>query len=48
MPPAGMGPRWPPARITLVAMGDNCVVRTDEDEACALHLRNLLEGRAGD
>jgi 2-phosphosulfolactate phosphatase len=36
-----------PDRITLVAMGSN-VVRTDEDELCALHLRNLLEGRTGD
>jgi 2-phosphosulfolactate phosphatase len=37
-----------PERITLVAMGNNAVVRTDEDELCALHLRNLLEGRPGD
>jgi 2-phosphosulfolactate phosphatase len=37
-----------PDRITLVAMGSNAVVRTDEDELCALHLRNLLEGRSGD
>ncbi len=36
-----------PALTTLVAMGDNGVVRTDEDELCALHLRNLLEGRPG-
>ncbi len=28
-------------------MGKNAVVRTDEDELCALHLRNLLEGRDG-
>jgi 2-phosphosulfolactate phosphatase len=34
-------------RITLVAMGNNATVRTDEDEVCALHLRNLLEGRPG-
>ncbi len=34
-------------RITLVAMGNNARVRTDEDELCALHLRNLLEGRPG-
>ncbi len=38
----------PPDHITLVAMGDNGTVRTDEDELCALHLRNLLEGRPGD
>jgi 2-phosphosulfolactate phosphatase len=34
-------------RISLVAMGNNAVVRTDEDELCALHMRNLLEGRLG-
>jgi len=37
-----------PDRISLVAMGNNAVVRTDEDELCALHLRNRLEGRSGD
>lgn len=36
-----------PERITLVAMGNNAVERTDEDELCAIHLRNLLEGRPG-
>jgi 2-phosphosulfolactate phosphatase len=36
-----------PSRISLVAMGNNAAVRTDEDELCALHLRNLLEGRRG-
>ncbi|HEY3793465.1 MAG TPA: 2-phosphosulfolactate phosphatase [Bradyrhizobium sp.] len=35
-------------RITLVAMGKEAIARTDEDELCALHLRNLLEGRKGD
>lgn len=35
-------------RAALVAMGDSGVARTDEDELCALHLRNLLEGRPGD
>ncbi|MCB1740096.1 MAG: 2-phosphosulfolactate phosphatase [Gammaproteobacteria bacterium] len=34
-------------RASVVAMGKNGVVRTDEDELCALHLRNLLEGRPG-
>jgi 2-phosphosulfolactate phosphatase len=34
--------------ISLVPMGNNSVTRTDEDELCALHLRNLLEGRPGD
>jgi 2-phosphosulfolactate phosphatase len=28
-------------------MGNRAVIRTDEDELCALHLRNLLEGREG-
>lgn len=36
-----------PARVTLAAMGRNAVVRADEDELCAIHLRNLLEGRPG-
>jgi 2-phosphosulfolactate phosphatase len=34
-------------RISLVAMGSNGLRRTDEDEVCALHLRNILEGRSG-
>jgi 2-phosphosulfolactate phosphatase len=34
-------------RIALVAMGDSGIARTDEDELCALHLRNLLQGRQG-
>ena len=29
-------------------MGDNGLKRTDEDELCAIHLRNRLEGRPGD
>ena len=33
--------------ITIVAMGDTGLTRTSEDEICALHLRNLLEGRPG-
>jgi len=37
-----------PAIVTLVAMGKNARERTDEDELCASHLRNLLEGRPGD
>jgi 2-phosphosulfolactate phosphatase len=37
-----------PDLITVVAMGENGVNRTDEDELCALHLRNRLEGRPGD
>jgi 2-phosphosulfolactate phosphatase len=37
-----------PDQISLVAMGHNGVSRTDEDELCATHLRNRLEGRPGD
>lgn len=37
-----------PDLITLVAMGAEGSQRTDEDELCALHLRNLLEDRTGD
>jgi 2-phosphosulfolactate phosphatase len=33
--------------VSLVALGNNAVTRTDEDEACALHLRNILQGRSG-
>jgi 2-phosphosulfolactate phosphatase len=35
-------------RIALVAMGENGIERTDEDELCAIHLRNRLEGRRSD
>jgi 2-phosphosulfolactate phosphatase len=34
-------------RVSLVAMGEEGLVRTDEDELCALHLRQLLLGRPG-
>ena len=34
-----------PELVTVVAMGAEGKVRTDEDEQCALYLRNLLEGR---
>jgi len=37
-----------PDLITLVAMGDNRISRATEDELCALHMRNQLEGRLGD
>ena len=37
-----------PDRVSLVAMGDNGVKRTDEDELCTIHIRNRLEGRPGD
>ena len=35
-------------QVTLVAMGLNAQERADEDEICAIHLRNLIEGRSGD
>lgn len=34
-----------PSKVSIVAMGDKGQARTDEDELCALYLRNLLEGR---
>jgi 2-phosphosulfolactate phosphatase len=37
-----------PQQITVVAMGDNGLKRTDEDEVCAIHLRNRLEVRPSD
>ena len=37
-----------PGIVTVVAMGSNGLVRNDEDEQCALYLRNLLEGRRPD
>ena len=37
-----------PALVSIVAMGDRGTYRSDEDEQCALYLRNLLEGRKPD
>jgi 2-phosphosulfolactate phosphatase len=37
-----------PPQVTIVAMGWNARVRTDEDELCALYLRNLLQSRRPD
>ncbi len=37
-----------PSCVTIVAMGWNAQVRTDEDEQCALYLRNVLQGRRPD
>ena len=37
-----------PKLVTIVAMGDKGLARTDEDEICALYLRNLLLGRSVD
>lgn len=40
--------RIAPPVVTIVAMGSEGRVRTDEDEQCALYLRNLLLGVAPD
>jgi 2-phosphosulfolactate phosphatase len=37
-----------PDKVSLAAMGENGLKRTDEDELCAIYLRNRLEGRPGD
>jgi 2-phosphosulfolactate phosphatase len=37
-----------PERISIVAMGSAGVLRTDEDEQCALYLRNLILGHRPD
>ena len=34
-----------PELVSIIAMGDRGAFRSDEDEQCALYLRNLLEGR---
>ncbi len=34
-----------PSRVSLVAMGLEGRIRSDEDEQCALYLRNVLQGR---
>ena len=35
-------------QVSIVAMGGGGEFRTDEDEQCALYIRNLLEGRSPD
>jgi 2-phosphosulfolactate phosphatase len=37
-----------PPLVTIVAMGAKTVYRSDEDEQCALYLRNRLQGRYPD
>lgn len=37
-----------PETVTIVAMGLQGKMRTDEDEICALYLRNIMEGRQPD
>lgn len=40
--------REAPALVTIVAMGGDALERTDEDEQCAMYIRNLAEGRSPD
>ena len=40
--------RHKPDIVSIVAMGSEGVERTDEDEQCALYMRNLLQGRDPD
>lgn len=40
--------REQPEAISIIAMGDQGRVRSDEDEHCAIYLRNVLEGRRPD
>jgi 2-phosphosulfolactate phosphatase len=40
--------RRPPALVTIVAMGWEGLRRSDEDELCALYIRNRCEGRQPD
>ena len=37
-----------PSLVSIIAMGDQGIVRSDEDEHCGIYLRNLLEGRSPD
>ncbi len=37
-----------PPKVSLVAMGQDAAERSDEDELCAMYLRDLLEGRRPD
>ena len=40
--------REAPDLVTIVAMGGDALARTDEDEQCAMYIRNLAEGRSPD
>ena len=40
--------RHKPDVVSIVAMGSEGVERTDEDEQCALYMRNLVQGRGPD
>ena len=39
--------QWPDV-VSIVAMGDQGRVRSDEDEQCGIYLRNIIEGRKPD
>ena len=40
--------RQQPDVVSIIAMGDQGRVRSDEDEQCGIYLRNILEGRKPD
>ena len=40
--------RQPPEVVSIIAMGDQGRVRSDEDEQCGIYLRNIMEGRSPD
>ena len=37
-----------PSLVSIIAMGDQGVVRADEDEQCGIYLRNIMEERKPD
>lgn len=37
-----------PSLVTIIAMGDQGIVRSDEDEHCGIYLRNIMEDREPD
>ena len=37
-----------PSLVSIIAMGDQGVVRADEDEQCGIYLRNIMEDRKPD
>jgi 2-phosphosulfolactate phosphatase len=40
--------RGSPELVSIIAMGDQGVVRSDEDEQCGIYLRNIMEERKPD
>jgi len=40
--------RQRPDVLSIIAMGDQGRVRSDEDEQCGIYLRNIIEGRKPD